>query len=634
MKKLLNLLFIMLCYFSYSQSYKINKISVDDFKELKYQKDTSAIAVVDYNIGNTYFESVGNNHRMVTITKTRIKILKKEGFEYATVKTPLYKDASSREILSVSDAYTYNLVNGKVEKTKLKSDGEFNEKIQGNHFLNTFTMPNVKEGSIIEFTTKLTSPYFTYIPEWVFQYDIPVIYSEYSLRFPQSLIFYKYIKGTEKVVQATVGDEYYYSAKDLPALKNEGFVNNINNYRTSVIHTFSGYRDKTNTTKLVAGTWDDVVKNINENDKFGNQLKSLSFLEYFVPSIVGDKINPEDKTIAIINYVKKNYTWNKELGIYTTQSIKETFKSKTGSSADINMLTIAMLKVANVKAYPVLLATRGKGISYMPSQNAFNNVIIGVEFPKKDVLYDASDKLTNNEILPIHNLNWMGRLVRDNGTSRDVLLEPKVKSKFVISANFKLDLNGSLNGTIRKNYSNYEAYEFRVENQNKSKEEIIDNIKTLYKVEVEDYSVNNLENLDENVEEFYKINREAGFDLIGDKIYLQPLSIFSIKSNPFKAETRSYPIDFLYPLERAYTIYYNIPEGYKVDYLPTNKKIIAGNNTVILKTVFSSNDKMVQLRFNFEYTKAFVDANEYVDIKQAFEELVKFCDEKIVLKKI
>ncbi len=56
------------------------------------------------------------------------------------------------ESVYISDALTYNLVNGKIEKTKLKSEGEFNEQV-----LNKFrsrkkiTMPNVKEGSVLEY---------------------------------------------------------------------------------------------------------------------------------------------------------------------------------------------------------------------------------------------------------------------------------------------------------------------------------------------------------------------------------------------------------------------------------------------------------------------------------------------------
>lgn len=588
-------LFLIICLITsiqlQAQNFKIEKITEADFKELKYEKDTTANAVVEYRIGNSYFEQAGSNYQLVTITKTRIRILKKEGFDYATIKTPLYREGNSREMVSVSNANTYNLVNGQVERTRLSSNGEFSEKVEGNHYLHTFTMPNVKEGSIIEFTTKLTSPYFTFIPEWKFQYDIPVVYSEYSVRIPEFLFFYKYIKGA----QSTISDEYFYRASDIPALKDEGYVNNVNNFRSSIIHTFSGYRDQQQSVKLVAGTWEDVVKSINYHDNFGKEIKKGGFLAETALAIVEGKQNDEEKSDAIFEYVKQNFTSNKNRGIYTTQSLRETFKTKTGAIADINLLTVSLMKNANIKAYPILLSTRSKGIAYMPSQDAFNSVIIGVEYGMKTILYDASDKMSSKDILPIANLNWMGRLVRDNGTSKDVLIEPTIKSRYGITANIKLENDGSINGTVRKNLNNYEAYVFRATNHQDSDEKMIDKIESRFKIEIDNYQLNNRENISENIEESYSFSRESSFDIIGDKIYLSPLSFFSMKENPFKAESRTYPIVFIYPNDNSYTVYYNIPEGYAIDYVPKSKKVSTGSNSVVLKTVINPTEKRIQI---------------------------------------
>src|SRR5690606_24790126 len=198
----------------------------------------------------------------------------------------------------VSDACTYNLVDGKVERTKLNTSGEFIEKVQGNYYLASFTMPNVKEGSIIEYTTKITSPYITSIPEWYFQYDIPVKISEFELKVPQQFTFYKYIKGTEKVNQRIIGDKYVYMANDVPALKEESFVNNIDNYRASIIHTFSGFQERNGTFKNFGGTWEEVVKTINNNDNFGGQLKNVGFAKSQAVSLVKNITLDLDKADA------------------------------------------------------------------------------------------------------------------------------------------------------------------------------------------------------------------------------------------------------------------------------------------------------------------------------------------------
>jgi len=44
-------------------------------------------------------------------------------------KLKYYLVGNLKEMVSVSDAVTYNLVEGKIEKTKLKTEGEFDENI-------------------------------------------------------------------------------------------------------------------------------------------------------------------------------------------------------------------------------------------------------------------------------------------------------------------------------------------------------------------------------------------------------------------------------------------------------------------------------------------------------------------------
>lgn len=618
-----------------AQEYKIEKITADDFKETKYTNDTLASAVVIYDIGNSYYEVAGTNYQLVTITKTRIKIINKDGYDFATVKVPLYRDRSTREFLTVSNAFTYNLVNGNVEKTKLKGDGEFMENVVGNHFLATFTMPNVKEGSIIEYTTKVKSPYFTSVPEWYFQLRIPVLYSEYSFKFPNALIFLKYIKGKSNINETMVGDEYIYKAKNIPALRDEGFVANINNYRSSVIHSFCGYKDSSGAKRMIAGTWGDLEKTINESEKFGKQLKNVTSFKEIATPIIAGKSTDEEKADAIYKYVQYNFNTNQSLGISTSQDLKETYKSKIGNSADLNLLTIALMKSVNIKAFPIILSTRSNGIVYVPSIDAFNNVIIGVEILGKTYLYDASNKYASKDILPIHNLNWMGRLIRDDGTSKDILIEPKIKSRYGVSANLKVNLtNHSIDGKFRRSFSNYEAFIVRNRYENLSNDKIVDKIEEAYESEIENYNIDNLSNLTENLEESFTTTKEASFDVIGNKIYLKPLHIFGVKQNPFKEDERTYPIDFIYPQTNAYTITYEIPEGYEVDFLPASKKFLTGSNSITTSWIVAKDEKQIKIRFNLDYNIAFIDSKEYNDIKKIFDEIIKFKDERIVLKKI
>ena len=143
---------------------------------------------------------------MITKVKTRIKIYKKEGYKWADQSQKYYIDGSSKENMRFSDAVTYNLVNGKIEKTKLKSDGDFDEKINKYWGRKKITLPNVKEGSIIEFEYTLQSPNVSTIDEWYFQEEIPVNYAEYTTKIPEYFNYNTRFKGfvTPKIESSSI----------------------------------------------------------------------------------------------------------------------------------------------------------------------------------------------------------------------------------------------------------------------------------------------------------------------------------------------------------------------------------------------------------------------------------------------
>lgn len=617
-----------------AQDYVIERIKVEDFEEKRYALDTTAAAVIDYQIGTTYYEVAGRNFNIITEVKTRVKIFTKDGYKHATVQIPLYRDRATRELLTVSNASTYNLVDGKIERTRMKNDGEFLEKIEGNHYLATFTLPNVKEGSIIEYTTKVSSPYISYVPDWHFQYDIPVKVSEFTFRPDKNLDFYKYIRGGETIRQMTVGDEYKYKASNVPALKNEGYVDNINNYRSSVLHTLSSYKTRIGSER-VAGNWEDVVKNIYDDEKFGNQLKKTDYVNDIVQQLTANLTTSEEKEKAIHEYVRDNFTWNRQLDVLTEGNLSNVFKNKVGNSAEINLLTVAMMRAANLKAHPIILATREKGITYMPSRTAFNNVIVGVEHFDKVNLYDATNKFTSKNILPIANLNWIGRMVRANGTSNDVILEPQHKSLNRVFATLNLDTdNGSINGSVRRVLNQYEAYLYRNQFHDRSEEKHFEYLEDKYKMDVDSLAIKNMNDINENIEEYYTFNKEAAFDKIGDKIYVKPAFIFTNSENPFKLEQRTFPIDFIYPNDNNYSVTINIPEGYEIDYLPKSKAVETETKSVTTRWTIHSDDKKVLVRWNITFNKAYISGNEYQNIKMIFNELINFMDERIVFRKI
>ncbi|MHC2992589.1 hypothetical protein OB13_13715, partial [Pontibacter sp. HJ8] len=134
--------------FAQSGPYKYGKVEEAELLMQAYEKDTSAAAVVLSDYGVSHFQ-IGNQLKLIFERRTRIKILKKSGYEWANVEVPFYQRGTGREVVSAVKGYTYNLENGKVTKDKLESSAVFEEQQSENWHSKKFTMPNVKEGSVI-----------------------------------------------------------------------------------------------------------------------------------------------------------------------------------------------------------------------------------------------------------------------------------------------------------------------------------------------------------------------------------------------------------------------------------------------------------------------------------------------------
>lgn len=84
-------------------------------------------------------------------------------------------------------------------------------------------MPNIKEGSIIEFECRINSDRIGTIDEWDFQTDIPVNYSELVTNIPEYFVYNPNQKGSifpkTKVDKNNRKINYTYTINASPRIK-------------------------------------------------------------------------------------------------------------------------------------------------------------------------------------------------------------------------------------------------------------------------------------------------------------------------------------------------------------------------------------------------------------------------------
>jgi len=665
MKKLI----VLALFFSlnlFSQKYELGKVTVEELNQKAFPSDTSAVAAILFNVGEARIEySQNNGFEITTTVKTKIKIYKKEGYEWANKAVKYYIGGNVEEKLSFSDAATYNLVDGKVVKTKLKSDGEFTEKANKFWGRKKITLPNVKEGSIIEFEYSLKSESFGSLDIWEFQSSIPVVYSEYKTFIPEYYVFKPLLKGylSPKVVKEVanksvvlrssqrgggriVQTEYSsdqinysetrttYTLSNIPALKDEAFVNNIRNYIASVEHELTSIQFPGEAYKSYSTDWETVVKTIYDNDNFGPELSKSGYFEKDLDAALAGTNSLEEKLAAIFVFVKSRMNWNEFYGYSCDAGVKKAYQEKVGNAAEINLMLTAMFRHVGFEANPILISTRGNGVSFSPSRTAFDYVISGVELNGQVVLFDATNKFSLPNILPIRDLNWFGRIIRKNGSSSTVDLMPKSNSKEVVNVMAEIKSDGEVTGKMRDQYFDYNGYIYRDNYNNFSKESMIEQIEKKHQgLEISDYDVQNNSDLTKPIVESFSFLTTNAVEIIGDKMYFSPLLFLALTENPFKQEIRQYPIDFVFPHQDKYTISIKIPEGYTFETVPQSIALALPENLASFKYNISNTDNQIQLTFVTDINQAIIGSEYYEAVKEFFKEMVNKNTEKVVLKK-
>ncbi|QEE49284.1 DUF3857 domain-containing protein [Flavobacterium alkalisoli] len=662
--KIFNLIAFLLVtgFAAHAQKYELGEVTKEELEQKSHPTDPSASAAILFSKGTTYMDySASSGFMIVTEVDTKIKIYNKDGYDWANKIISYYSSDNGDETVDVNKAVTYNLADGKVVKTKLKKEGEFTEQVNKFYKQRKIMMPDVKEGSIVEYRYTVRSPFISLFPEWRFQEPIPVNYSEYTTRIPEYFTYKPNFRGylapkvsnsaankrityvekerTGRGTQFSNGQIDYsekvatYVMENVPALKDEYYVNNIDNYTSSIEHELAITQYPGETVKSYSHSWEDLAKTIYNYDDFGGEIKRTGYYEDDLNALLSGADTQEKKIGVIFSYVKNRMNWNSYYGYTCHDGVKQAYKNKTGNVAEINLMLVSMLNYAGLEANPVLVTTRSSKIALFPTRSAFNYVIAAVQVGNEIVLLDATSKSALPNILPVRSLNWNGRLIRKDGSSLEISMFPQSNSKELITIIAAIDEEGKVSGKARDQYFDYNAFIFRESHSNSNLDSYLEKLEKRYDgIEIENYSVTNDDLNKPVVEEFNFVHNNIS-DIIGDKIYVHPLLFFAETENPFKQEKREYPIDFVYPRQDRYMITLSIPEGYVVESIPESLALGMEQNIGSFKFSIQANEKQIQLIATTEINYSNIPQDYYTVIKDFYQKMVEKQTEKIVLSK-
>lgn len=605
------------------------EITPEEIKMERYEPDTSANAVILFDIGSVVLD---DNYTTQYKRHVRIKFFGTENIDEYASQSIFYETAS--ETVSKIKGVTYNMENGKLVESKLTDDGIFKSKVDKINSNVKFTLPNVKPGSIIEYSYTWSIVETLYIPSWQFQYTIPVIYSEYETLIPKTFSCRKDMQGflvlTDAISRMDGANEKLIM-KDAPAFKVEPFLTTPEDY-VSMVRYFV-------TSVFVPGkfynlerSWGGISRSYDKSPDFGGLTRMTGWLDKTVEPLLAGATTPEEKMKRIHDFVKTTIAWNDVVDRVPDHTLKKVLDEKKGSSSEINMLLVAMMKRAEIEAYPVLISTRQHGAirTYTPYESQFNDVICLVILNGKEKFLDGTHKTLPYTALPERCLNGKGLVVKEDGGGWVSVVANK--SRIVYGADFKLATDGEMTGKLMITRDNLYGGDMRSDYASLGKEKYLAEYFSNKSWEFGKSEFKNMDVINEVPNETHEVVIRDHAQANGDLIYINPY-VAGMEENKFKSEVREYPVDMPTTFDKVYSAKIEIPAGYKVEELPPTKMFVLPDNSG--KFVYSTSvmGNTINVTSQFSLTKTVIVPDQYPLLREFYSMVVAKQAEQIVLKK-
>ena len=623
------------------------KLTKAEKEFIKYEKDTSAHAVILYEKGDIEFKVVRSRIQIVKKYHVKIKILSEQGFDEADITIPYYKNDDTSERIENIKAITHNASS----KTFVSENKIFTTTLNDRWSEKSFTFSNVQKGSILEYTYTLTSPFIFKLDGWEFQSNIPKLHSEFNAKIPGNYVYNRTLVGnlTLSVNEASVEKDCFhvdgtnqdascevlaYVMKDIPAFKEEeDYMLAASNYISRLDFELSEHHTIRGGTNKYTKTWKDVDREFKTDKDIGKQLTKKGFFEKNVPEGLLTTGDPLTRAKNIYVFIQNHFTWNGRNSTYGKARVKNAFNAKKGNAWEINMSLINLLNAADLKANLMLSSTRQNGLPKKghPIMSDFNYVLAKVEIDGKNYILDATDKFHPFGTLPFRTLNHYGRVMDFKNESywQEIIPEKKNRSRVRAQIRFNLDDQKGL-GRLNISQLGYDAIEKRIALDTYTEEEYLDEWEENFRVTK--YELQEKQSTDLKV--FEKFEFELDDILNEELVYFNPFIVDFFDTNPFTLEERIYPVDFGYSRQYTYDVQIFIPQGYSVQEFPKKEIVKLGEDMATLIFVTQQNTDSVQIRFDLNLNSSYLDPSNYDGLKKLFEHVTNIQNNSLlVLKK-
>ncbi|MDO9375348.1 MAG: DUF3857 domain-containing protein [Ferruginibacter sp.] len=619
---------------------EFGKIDKADLEMKQCSFDDAAEAVVLFDVAEVFCNF---NSTLTTefSRHVRIKILNDKGFNEANIKLRYYSLNNIEDITNIS-AHTINTdAAGNLVYTKVEKSLIYRKKFNKRYTDVIFTFPEVKKGSIIEYKYVDKASNLYGLKNWYFQDKIPVRFSRFTMDFPNELVMNASVKGGLQVErnekQMGYRNVQTFTMKDVPALRNEPYISCDEDYKQQVVPILQAIDIAGQPRRNTIRTWPDIIKDAMEDEDFGVQLKRNLPRTADLDLLLANITDPYRKMVIIHDYVRRNMVWNEYYGIWALDGVRSAWKEKKGTSGEINLILVNLLKDADLDVKPLLVSTRDNGMVNLSVADfsQFNKVMAHVAIGKKTYVLDATNKFASVDIIPadvVYSEALLINKLSNAGWGWIVLTNPDKVFKNTVILMADIDSKGAMKGEATITSSDYARLDKMPSlSQGKSKFQ-----QTYFDPKTTGCTVDSLW-LDNEKVDSLPLNQHIAFtgktSSSGDYHYFTPNLFTGLEKNPFIADDRFSDVFFGTTRKELFIERFTIPEGFAFDELPKNVRMIMPDTSIIFSRMMSAAGNELSVRISLEIKKEMYSVEEYPYFQEFYKKLFGMLNEQIVFKK-
>jgi hypothetical protein len=426
--------------------------------------------------------------------------------------------------------------------------------------------------------------------------------------------------------------QLFYYKENIKAFKPEPFMTSFTDNLMRVVFLVVPHSNFFSDIFLLSNNmWSNVGKILLEAPFFGHQIQTT--IPGTQPVIDSAKQLPTvaAKVDFIYERIKGQFIGREEQTAYP-DNIAEAWNSRSGNSAEINLVLLNLLKKAGVRAYPLLVSTREHGLISVdfPSFSQINGVDVVAADSNSVYVLDAYTKFHSYKTPPFNVLNRKGFLLDSANMRWVAITEEGLLAQNNIAILGELKQDGTVQGTANiqsRNYAKINALDSsdavkEVAEKSEKQQGLI-----IHSSRKENEAVDSLP-LMQKLNFTYELEHTDSF------YFLNPLFLTLRNKNPFLAAERNTDVDFGCNQLLSVQLFLKIPDGFIIESLPKSIQMRSSDTTMIFNRVIHADSASLVLRQSFQINRSLYGKEEFEGLKTFFNKMYGLMSEVIILKKV